>query len=609
MDKKQLPFIIVVLALAFSWPFIDRKIIKPFFPDPPVIEQTGMSGGALDADGSAMPENTALQAAPATAPSVSETTLAAMPKKSQEVVVPGRPEQLVTLQNDHVKLTLSSYGASVLNATLLNYPETNAPDSTPVFLDFSDQPALRYSYLSGLSGGIDYDVQVVSEGSSVRFSRTNADGLELIRTITLSNEYSLQIVDSFANKGPAVISNGTYNIQMGSLQKLPGKAVKGYYSLGVDAMPQLAAQCEYYAQDIPDMFKDAYKATGVYPLSINQKFANSVEWVAAKNKYFVEILQTAQGFSGFDLSASRQLAPNETTPGTSTKMQDVNEISAGGYFAPIYLEPGKTMQQEINFYVGPKKYEILAQLGQDQDQVMEFASTSIFSYFNFFMVPVKVSILWLLNQCYNYIWPHNYGVAIILVTLVIRIVFWPITHKSTESMKKMSQLQPQIKALRDKFKDNPQKLQKATMALYKEHKVSPMGGCLPMVVQIPVFIALFVVLRNAIELRFAHFLWVQDLSQPENLLAGVLPIPLNILPLIMVVTQFIQQKLTPSAGDPQQAKMMQWMPVIFLFFFYTMPSGLVLYWTTNQSSVIVQQLWSRRRDKKKALAAAVAKKA
>ena len=152
-----------------------------------------------------------------------------------------------------------------------------------------------------------------------------------------------------------------------------------------------------------------------------------------------------------------------------------------------------------------------------------------------------------------------------------------------------------VNALRAKYKDNPQRQQQEIMALYKEQKVNPLGGCLPTVVQIPVFIALFVVLRSAIELRFAPFLWIKDLSQPENLLAGVLPVPLNILPIFMAATMAWQQKLTPSAGDPQQQKMMMFMPLMMLFLFYQFAAGLVLYWSTNQCLMIAQQLLNQRK--------------
>jgi YidC/Oxa1 family membrane protein insertase len=191
----------------------------------------------------------------------------------------------------------------------------------------------------------------------------------------------------------------------------------------------------------------------------------------------------------------------------------------------------------------------------------------------------------------------NYGVAIILLTVIVKIIFWPLTHKGTESAKKMQKIQPLVAELREKYKDQPQKMQKAQMALYKEHGVNPMASCLPMLVQLPIFIALFTVLRSAVELRFAPFLWIADLSEPEGLLAGVLPFPqggLNILPILMTLTMVLQQRLTPTAGDPQQQKMMMIMPVVMLFILYSMPSALVLYWTVSQSLSIAQLVWQRK---------------
>jgi YidC/Oxa1 family membrane protein insertase len=168
-------------------------------------------------------------------------------------------------------------------------------------------------------------------------------------------------------------------------------------------------------------------------------------------------------------------------------------------------------------------------------------------------------------------------------------------------MKKMQEIQPLVKAVQAKHKDNMQKQQQEIMALYKEHKVNPLGGCLPMLIQIPVFIALFVVLRSAIELRFARFLWIRDLSQPENLFAGMLPmgLSLNLLPILMAATMAWQQRLTPSAGaDPNQRKIMMFMPIMMLVMFYNFAAGLALYWTTQNVLMIAQQLMIQRKKPK-----------
>jgi YidC/Oxa1 family membrane protein insertase len=233
------------------------------------------------------------------------------------------------------------------------------------------------------------------------------------------------------------------------------------------------------------------------------------------------------------------------------------------------------------WYAGPKEYERLAALGGGQEEVMQFGFWGV----------ISVVLLKSMKFFHNVI--PNWGIAIILVTIVIKILFWPIQAKSIKSMKAMQQFQPLMQKLREKYKDDPQRLNAEMMKLYKEHKINPFSGCLPMLVQIPVFFALFTMLRSAVELRGARFLWIKDLSQPDTVLqlAGF---PLNPLPLLMGVSMIWQMKLTPQTGDAQQQKIMQFMPLIFLFVCYNMSSGLVLYWTVQQLLSIAQQWWSLR---------------
>ena len=247
------------------------------------------------------------------------------------------------------------------------------------------------------------------------------------------------------------------------------------------------------------------------------------------------------------------------------------------------LAPGQTLEQAATFYVGPKVYTELKANGPHQEDVLQLG----------FWRVVGIWILKVMVWIQAHVWPYSYGVAIILLTFLIRIVFWPLNHKSMVSTRHMQEIQPLITAVKEKYKSDPQKQQQEMMALYKEHKINPMGGCLPMLIQIPVFFALFVVLRGAIELRFSSFLWIADLSTPENLFKDVLPFGLNILPLFMGVTMWLQQKMTPTS-DPQQQKMMMMMPVLFTFMFYSFPSGLSLYWSTNQVMMIVQLAWMKK---------------
>jgi YidC/Oxa1 family membrane protein insertase len=186
----------------------------------------------------------------------------------------------------------------------------------------------------------------------------------------------------------------------------------------------------------------------------------------------------------------------------------------------------------------------------------------------------------------------NYGLCIIILSVLVKAVFYPLSRKSVESMRDMQRLKPEMERLNEKFKDDPQKKNQATLELYKKHKVNPLGGCLPIVVQMPVFIALYNVLNSAVELRKAPFvLWIGDLSAPDRV-GSVAGLPIHIMPLIMAGTMVWQQKLTPT--DPRQAAMAYIMPIVMTVFFYAMPSGLVLYWTVMNLMAIGQQVWINR---------------
>jgi YidC/Oxa1 family membrane protein insertase len=256
------------------------------------------------------------------------------------------------------------------------------------------------------------------------------------------------------------------------------------------------------------------------------------------------------------------------------------------------IEPGQAWEGQATLFVGPKEYDRLKALGLEG--AINFGGFPVpRSWGGLPMEWLGVPILLLMNWVYHHV--GNYGVAIILLTVVSKVLFYPLTVKSMRSMKAMQALQPQINALRNKYKSDPQRLQKETMDLYRQHKVNPMGGCLPMVAQVPIFYALYLALSVSVELQNASFfcfgrlfgvdLWICDLASQD---------PTYVLPILMGVTMFIQQKMTPVAGDPRQAKMMLVMPFVFTFMFLNLPSGLVLYWTVSNILQIAQQWYMDR---------------
>src|SRR5207253_3398573 len=262
------------------------------------------------------------------------------------------------------------------------------------------------------------------------------------------------------------------------------------------------------------------------------------------------------------------------------------------------IAPGQAWEGNVTLYAGPKEHERLKALGLEG--TINFGGFPMPRRWGGLpMEWLGVPILLLMNWVYKYV--GNYGVAIILLTVLTRVLFYPLTVKSMRSMKAMQALQPQINALRNKYKSDPQRLQKETLELYRKYKVNPMGGCLPMVAQIPIFYGLYLALSLSVELQNAKFLclgrlfgvdlWICDLAAQD---------PTYVLPILMGLTMFIQQKMSPTSGDPRQAKMTLVMPLVFTFISLTLPSGLVLYWTVSNVLQIAQQWLMNRPARERA---------
>lgn len=253
-----------------------------------------------------------------------------------------------------------------------------------------------------------------------------------------------------------------------------------------------------------------------------------------------------------------------------------NMVSVGLRGPKNVIPVGQVGLFSYSLYMGPKDYEILKENGVGLENAIDFSD-----WLRWLVVP----LLMILKFLFDYV--HNYGIAIIILTILIKIIFWPLGNKSYRSMKEMQKLQPKVAELRERYKDDKTRLSQETMALYKTHKVNPLGGCLPMVIQIPVFFGLYKALLYAIELRHSPlFWWIQDLSAKD---------PYYITPIIMGATMFIQQKMSPPVGDPMQAKIMLLMPVVFTVLFLGFPSGLVLYWLFNNVISIGQQMYINKK--------------
>ncbi|MCL5023169.1 MAG: membrane protein insertase YidC [Nitrospirae bacterium] len=280
-----------------------------------------------------------------------------------------------------------------------------------------------------------------------------------------------------------------------------------------------------------------------------KEYKDGIKWVAQEDKYFFASIVPSAGV----VEAKAWRAQDSAVIALKLK-QGVNS----------YL-----------IYAGPKDYNRLEKLEVGLQHIIDFGFFSILAR----------PLFWILKFFYSFL--GNYGWAIVLLTIIVRIPFVPLLNKSQKSMRKMQQLQPKLTELKEKYKNDPQKLQKETLEMYKKYKVNPVGGCLPMLLQIPVFYALYKVLMIAIELRGAPFmLWITDLSSKD---------PYYILPIVMGITMVLQQKMTPTSMDPKQNKMMMLMPVVFTFLFLNFASGLVLYWLVNNILSIIQQFFTNRK--------------
>lgn len=521
MDKKTILVVVVCLAALMGW----SSFVNWLYP--PVPKKARLPAPLA-----------ATNAAPAAATNVAEkiqsAPVAPLPPAPKE-----RPaEQVVTLQNDFVRVEVTSWGGGIKSVELLKHKTNGHGNIVLNGADFAPALALQ------------------DDDSAYELQQTGPREVVLrhgpvTKKLSLGTEYlltgSLEIAGATTQAVAVVVGTAV----PADLQK------EGETYLGVDWL----AHAKYQNRAL----KNAQKGPG--------REAVPATWVAVKSQFFAMILTPATNL------AAVRFAPVVLPPPAGWKVKEPPQ----GLLAVAELPASATGRYEFKFFAGPKDYDRLSALGREQEDVLQFGMWSV----------ISVILLKSMNFCHRLI--PNYGVAIILITIAIKIIFWPIQAKSIKSMKAMQKFQPLMAKLKEKYKDDAQKLNTEMMKLYKEHKINPFGGCLPMLVQIPVFFGLFAMLRSAIELRGAPFLWIKDLAQPDTVfhLAGL---PVNPLPLVMTGAMVWQQKITPTTGDAQQAKMMMFMPLMMLFFFYNSSSGLTLYWTVQQLLSIGQQWWSLRQE-------------
>jgi len=479
--------------------------------------------------------------APQTTTTQSATPTPAEPASKTSVALfgqPLRPEAAISLPSGRLMTAFSKVGGKLAEAQVTSYREGIKADTryiTPVSASespFTDATLFSDPALRDLSTAL-YDFS--QQGQTVRFSKS-------LPGVTFEKDYALGVTD--------YLMHTTYRLKFSD----PKRAEWGYL-----AIPVGLAEYQYSTEDP----LRAWEVVAFQNDSVHRKTTESLDegevvqqgttaWIAFSNRYFTTALVNAS-----------ELNPDVV-------FVKSKEFTGGYLRYPLNLKQGQTeLVLKVHHYIGPKDIADLAAV-PGLKQVVDYGFFSWLAY----------PLLEVLRFFYRFV--HNYGLAIILLTISVRLIFYPLSLKASRSMKAMQRLQPQIQALKEKYKEDPQRFNQEQLNLFKTHKVNPLGGCLPMLVQLPVFFALYSVLGTSIELFHAPFFgWIQDLSSKD---------PYYVFPVLMGISMFVQQKMTPSVGmDPMQQKMMLMMPVVFTFVMLNLPSGLTVYIFLSTLLQIAQQ--------------------
>jgi YidC/Oxa1 family membrane protein insertase len=533
MNNDNRNLILALILMTAVW--FGFSLLFPAQPPQPQVAATA----AQDAAPAAPP---AAIAAPAVDLAPEFIAPAAMPPRPREIVVETEKYRAVvsTAGARLVSMQLKDYRASTAAAGLVDLVAAEDPRFATLRTSGTESLALASSADYALDGERTQFTVTAGGQEQLTFRHVTPSGVELAKRYTFHGDsYTIDLALGVRNHSAAVLGG---SLELALVERWDASAKDSYSFAG----PAILTGKELDQVDIKDLAKEP------------KNFGSDAIWGSLQSKYF---MTAAVPLSG--ASEKIRVAMN-------------GDLLESVFVAPaLQLPPGGYRQFDYLLFFGPKDPELLKAANHRLDEAVHFG------FFDLLAKPL-LYVLVFFNGFLN-----NYGLAIILLTIIIKLIFWPLTHKSFSSMKSMQKLQPEMQKLREKFKNDKERLNRELMELYKTHRVNPLGGCLPMLVQIPVFFALYKVLLDSIALRQAPFMfWLTDLSAKD---------PYYITPLLMGASMFVQQKMTPTTADPMQAKIFMFMPVVFTFLFLNFPSGLVIYWLVNNLLTIAQQYYINRR--------------
>ena len=556
MDRKGIISVVLAVLVLLVW---QVKFAPKYLPPP---------GAATEAS----PSPTATATAAATGAPVQGTAGATVGPTAlaQEEKA---PEKIQEATGPAARYEFTNLGGGIQRAALLSYPAESGSD---VWLnEFGTVPIGAISEQAGTGATLPYTVTV--QGQSVVCTRTQPDGVVITKKFSLpastsdANGYRITLEVSFSNQGAKAVQSPGYYLYVGSAAPIHQRDLAMY--TGFDwfgtGKPNHIDVSWFSAGKVPILGMETHPERPVYTMQ-----ADKIGWAAVHSQFFTIVAAPENGAAGVGVWAHRFPVQRDGT--------EVQAIEGGLQMAAFNLQPGQSASQSFEIYAGPKIYSVLKGLKDGQEKILNFGMFTL----------VSVFLLNSMNFLHSFV--GSYALAIIILTLCIRGVLWPIQNRATASMRQMQELQPRMAELKEKYANDPAKMNQEVMRLYKEYNVNPLAGCIPMAVQLPIFLGFYRMLGTAIELRNSKFLWVHDLSQPDTVfhLAGY---PVNILPLCMAATMMVQMSLTPKSGDQAQQRMFMFVPLIFVAFCYNFASALALYYTVQNVFSIAQLYVTRSR--------------
>ena len=556
MDQARLLIAIVLSLVVFlAWHFL-----SPLF-SPQEAEQ--QAAKKVEAPAATKEQPVQEKEKPYTA----ETEKIEPAQEATPPVAAPKTARTITVDTPLYQARISEHGAVFYSFLLKNYRERVADDSPLKQILTGDetfgvgQIGFTGKSISGLDKAIfaaeltSDQVKVTDSTREIKFLWRSQDGILIEKIYKFTP-------DSYAIGMSVTVKNGS------------GRGVQDKLFVALNS--KAPGDKRMYAFEGPSaLINDTLEEIKIKKLKDQDTFEGKIKWIALQSRYFMSGLipdQVEEASLHLALKSEKFVAARYRQPETA-------------------IQPGNQYTYTYQIFMGPKRMQELRQVGNDLDKLINFG------WFDFIAKPC----VWLMNVFYSVI--PNYGVAIIILTLLVKILLWPLGQKSYKSMSEMKKIQPLMKEIREKYKNDKKKMNEEVMGLYRTYKINPLGGCLPMVVQLPVFFALYRMLYEAIELRHAHFfLWINDLAAPDRLFNFDFSIPfmeppfgIPVLTIVMGASMLLQQKMSPPMGDATQAKMMMFMPVVFTFIFINFSSGLVLYWLTNNILSIAQQYYTQKK--------------